>query len=125
MKTSLLFIIVSMFFAGSTYAKVILKDGLFYVESKGNRSPIALLNNLASAKSISEVKLFGKGNINIVSFAKEGEKEKLYSVAEDGYIYSIKPFSDYKVSEVTPQGVRFKERPNRTYKINSKGFFLY
>lgn len=108
------------------HARIYFEKDTFFVETKGKKSPIAILNNLAQSKAITKVKLFGEGKIHILAFSKKNEKEKIYSVAEDGYMYSLKPFTDYEVKNITSKGlVQFKQDPKRSYKIDSKGFFLY
>lgn len=112
--------------SSSAFAKIVVNSNSFFVESKGNRKPIALLNTMAENKEISEVKLFSEGRVNLVAFSKNGEKEKIYSVDEDGFIYSIEPFTNYRVKHIDSEGiVTFKEEPKRRYRINTKGFFLY
>lgn len=116
---------ISMMVLASAHSKVLLRQGRFFVETKGERKPIMMVNTLADQGAISQVKLYGDGKVNLISFKKEGEnKEKLYSVAENGFIYSIKPFTDYEVQSVKDGLVQFKQNQRR-YKIDSKGFFIY
>ncbi len=56
MKT---FIALSLLLSSTVYAKIVVQDYKFYVETKGSRTPILLINELAKAKTISQVKLFG------------------------------------------------------------------
>lgn len=119
-------LVLSALLTTSAFAKITTKDHKFFVESKGNRHPISMLNSLVEKKAISAVKLYANGNVHMLSFAKNGEKEKVYSVDEQGYMYSIKPFTDYQVSKVSSDGkVKFKQDTKRSYKVNPKGFFLY
>ncbi|HXH76795.1 MAG TPA: hypothetical protein VNJ08_17630 [Bacteriovoracaceae bacterium] len=112
--------------SSATHAKIVMEKESFFVETKGNKAPIAILNNLAKANAIEKVKLFDGGNVHMLAFAKKNEKEKIYSVAEDGYMYSLKPFTDYEVKSITSKGlVNFKQEPKRNYKIDSKGFFIH
>lgn len=126
MKKSFALIFFTFLFISSAFGKIVVSSNNFFVESKGTRNPIAMLNTLAQKKEISDVKLFSEGRVNLVLFAKNGEKEKLYSVDDDGFIYSIKPFTNYSIKDVDSDGmVTFKEEPERRYRINSKGIFLY
>ncbi len=119
-------IALTLILSSAAHAKIVLEQESFFVETKGNKSPIAILNNLAKSNAIYKVKLFGGGSVHMLAFAKKNEKEKIYSVAEDGYMYSLKPFTDYEVKAITDKGlVQFKQEPKRSYRIDSKGFFLY
>jgi hypothetical protein len=125
MKILSTLIVLSFLVSPVVQAKIVVEENTFFIESKGNRSPISLLNNLAKDKEISQVKLFAEGHVNIVAFAKEGEEEKLYSVSEDGYAYSIAPFTDYEIKEIDSAGlVRFQEDSKNQYRVNSEGFFI-
>lgn len=126
MKVSLASLAALLMLSLSAFGKIVVQDDKLYVESKGNRVPLGLVNSMIQEKSISDIKLYANGKIHMISFSKNGEREKIYSVDEKGFVYSIEPFSSYSVSRVDQDNlIHFKEVKNRRYKINSKGFFLY
>ncbi len=126
MKTLMTFIALTLLLSPSLQARIVLQKDGFFIESKNSKMPIDLLNTYVRNKEISQVKLFASGNVHLVSFAKNNEKEKLYSVDEKGFIYSINPFTNYDVKSVDAEGyVHFKQENRRKYRIDSKGFFLY
>lgn len=120
------FIILCFFLITSAYGKIIYEDDKLFFRSKGKQSPIYMVNELIQKKSVKSVKLYGEGVAPIISFAKDKGKEKLYSVDENGYVYAIDPFSDYEVKKVYSDGrFQFAEAPDKKYKVNEKGFFIY
>lgn len=126
MKTmiSTLFLLASLIPA--VQAKIIQQNDEFAIETKKGVAPIFMVNKLIRENSISRIKVYGNGNVHLLSFAKNGESEMLYSVDEKGFIYSIKPFSSYTVSKVEADGMfQFEEKPGIKYKITSSGFFLH
>lgn len=127
MKAIQFFVCVLFLFVSTAQAKIVLVEDKLYLREDGKQVPIFLVNELIKKNSISKVKLYGGGNVNIISFAKNGEKEKIYSVDSKGYVYAIEPFANYEVADVdTDKGhFRFKQEPKRKYRVNSKGFFLY
>lgn len=113
-------------FSSAAFAKIVVHEDKLFIRKSGKQVPIMLVNQLVDQKAITHLKLYGGGDIHLVSFAKEGEKEKLYSVDEKGFIYSIEPFTSYEIEKVHAEGfVTFKQQPLRKYRISSKGFFLY
>lgn len=124
---SLLFFFATLFNSPLTHSKIVTHNGEFFVVTNQQRVPIFMVNHLVEKGEINRIKLFGGGNAHLISFAKnEDKKEKLYSVDEKGYIYSISPFTDFSVTDVDDQGkFKFQEVRDRIYFINQKGFFLY
>jgi len=122
MKTTLL--LAAMLLATNALAKISRSGDQLFIEAKGKSSPLGMVNDLISKKQVSKVKLYGDGDMHLISFAKEGEKERLYSVDEKGYTYAIKPFADYSVDKIKKDRVEFKEQPGREYKVSSTGLFL-
>jgi hypothetical protein len=109
----------------AAFAKIAVKGDKVFIESKGERTPLMMVNSMIKKKEISKLKLYGSGAANVISFAKKGEDEKLYSVDRNGFIYAIEPFSNYEVNQVDSDGlVQFKEVPGKSYRITSKGFFI-
>lgn len=107
-------------------AKIIKEKYDFLIVTKKGESPIFMVNKLIKEKSVSRIKIYGNGDIHLLSFAKDGEEEKLYSVDDKGYIYAIDPFSSFTVSKVEKDGgFQFKEKPGVKYKVSSNGFFLH
>ena len=126
MNKTLAIIPVLAFLTFSSYAKVVFTKDRLYLQKKGEQLPISFVNEMIENKAISKIKLYGGGDIRLISFAKEDSKEKLYSVDEKGYVYSIEPFTSYSVSKVNSNGtVEFKQQPGKQYRINKDGFFLY
>ncbi|HXH31385.1 MAG TPA: hypothetical protein VNJ01_11275 [Bacteriovoracaceae bacterium] len=108
------------------HAKVIYKNNQLFVETKGKQVPVLTVNTLISENKIEAIKLFADGQVNAISFAKKGEKEKIYSIDEKGFAYSLEPFASYKVQKTDPKGfITFKEFPKRKYRVTEKGFFIY
>lgn len=114
-------------FAQASFAKVIIKNDQFFLETTAGRTPMSTLNNLIEKREISKLKLHGDGKAHVVSFVKKKDNgEKLYSIDHRGFIYDIKPFSNYTVSKVYDNGdIEFKEEPGKRYKITSEGYFIY
>lgn len=84
------------------------------------------VNDMIQKNTISNIKTYGDGNANLISFSENKGPVKLYSVDHKGFIYSIKPFSNYTVSDVDADGkFKFTEVPNRRYVVDAKGFFFY
>jgi hypothetical protein len=106
-------------------ASIVVSENKFFVESKGKRIPIFKLNNLTSRGEISQLKVFAKGKINVVAFALKDQKERIYSVDEDGFIYLIAPFANYELKRVVAnEKIEFKQQPGKYYSISSKGLFI-
>lgn len=126
MKTSLILITLLSLISTAAFGKIVSSKGKYFIQARGEKTPLFMVNKLIEEKEIKKVKLYEDGRIHLISFAKKGEQEKLYSVDSDGFIYSIDPFASYTVDRVDANGrVQFKEAPGRKYHISSKGFFFY
>lgn len=110
----------------SSFARILLeKDGLYIETSKGKNS-IFMVNKMIKEDSISQLKMYGNGRAHLISFSKNKGPSQLYSVDAKGYIYAIKPFTNFSISNVDDHGkFQFFEMPGRKYSVNEKGFFLY
>lgn len=118
-----IFLIVFVFPA---WAKISIKDHQLFMDDSSSSFPLTLVNNMLKQQLISKVKIYEDGNIHLISFSKKGEKVKIYSVDEKGFIYDISPFSKYSISSTNKQGqFEFSEEPGRKYTVNPEGFFLY
>lgn len=124
--SALLFCLAILFNIPLGHSKIVTHNGEFFIVTQQQRVPIFLINQLVEKGQISRVKLYGAGNAHLISFSKDTDKkEKLYSVDEKGFIYSISPFSDYSVTEVDDYGkFKFREIQNKKFFISNKGFFL-
>jgi len=126
MKKTLTLITLGVILSTSAFAKIVAVDGQYFIESKQGKSALVSVNELIKNKSVTNVKLYGEGKANLISFSKSDMPETLYSVDEKGFIYSIKPFATYTVSSVDADGkFQFKEVPKRKYTVDAKGFFIY
>lgn len=119
-------IMVLMIFSTMSFAKIIKKSDQLYVKSSHGEEPITLVNNLMKEGSISKITIFANGSINLLSFAKKGGSEKIYSVDEKGFAYAIEPFASYTIEKMTQDGrFQFHQRPAKQYYVNAEGFFLH
>ena len=126
MKNVSVLLLSAFLFNSPAFAKIVVQKNKVFIEGDGNRTPLSLVNEMIKKKEISKLKLYGAGKANVISFAKKGEKEKLYSVDKKGFVYAIDPFSKYEVKKVDDKGlVQFKEVPGKSYKITSQGFFIH
>jgi hypothetical protein len=126
MKTAFTLFTFLILISSSSFARIVHTQDKIFFEQWGNRVPLETINRLITEKKISKIKLYGEGKAHVISFAKKGEKEKLYSVDEKGFIYSLEPFTNYKIKDVHEDGkFSFHEVPGRNYKVSPKGFFLY
>ncbi|MGE3609308.1 MAG: hypothetical protein AB7I27_06950 [Bacteriovoracaceae bacterium] len=115
-----------LLYSASSFSKIVILGEKVFFENNGKQVPIILVNQLIDQKEVSHLKLYNGGEINIISFAKGNQKELLYSVDENGFLYSIEPFTGYQVEKVFSDGnFTFKQLPGKKYHISSKGFFLY
>lgn len=123
---SALTLIAFVLLTSSAFARIVEIEHRYYVETNGVEEPISLLNDLVVKKQISTIKIYSGGKLNMVSFAKKGEKEKHYSVDGKGFMYEIQPFSNYRVSRIDRQNmIHFAEAPKKRFFINSDGFFIH
>lgn len=113
-------------FAQTSFAKVIIKNDQLYLETTAGRTPMSTLNTMIDKKEVSKLKLHGDGKAHVISFAKNRGDEKLYSIDHRGFVYDIKPFSNYSVSKVYENGdIEFKQEPGKRYKVTSEGYYVY
>jgi len=115
-----------LFHIPNGHSKIVNQNGEFFVVNNQERIPIFIVNQLIEKGELSRIKLYGAGSAHLISFKKNNDKEeKLYSVDEKGFIYSISPFTDYSVTDVDELGnFKFRETQNKKFFINPKGFFL-
>jgi len=125
MENKVLTVILSIIFSTISFAKIIKKSDQLYVKSTHREEPIHLINNLIKEGSVSKITIFGNGSINLLSFAKKGGDEKIYSVDEKGFAYAIEPFASFTIEKTTKDGrFQFHQKPAKQYYVNSEGFFL-
>lgn len=124
MKATL--ILLAMLLSSTSFARIVSLDHRYYIETNGKEEPIYLLNSLIEKKAVKTIKIYGGGNINVISFAKNNGPEQLYSIDEKGYMYAIEPFSKYKISKIHNNNlIQFAEAPNKRFFINSQGYYIY
>ncbi len=121
------FSLVLFFLISSAHSKIVTHNGAFFIINNQERVPLFIVNQLVEKNEISRIKLYGAGNAHLISFSKVSDKkEKLYSVDEKGFIYSINPFTEYTVTEVDEDGkFKFREVQDKKFFVNKKGFFLH
>ncbi len=126
MKTVLTFFALLMVLKSAAFAKIVMIDDKVFLRKDGRQVPVFVVNELIEKDKVKKVNLFGEGKVHLISFAKKNEKEKLYSVDEQGYIYSIEPFADYKVDKIV-DGSRFvfQQAPGKKYRVTDKGYFVH
>lgn len=126
MKKTLTLLTLSAILSTSAFAKIVTENGQYFIESKQGKAALLSVNDLVKKKAALKVKTFGEGKANLISFSNDGGPETLHSVDEKGFIYAIKPFSSYTVTNVDADGkFQFKEVPKRKYVVDAKGFFFY
>jgi len=123
MKLIILFI---LFYSFNGSAKIVIEENKFYILDKKSKNSLVMINDLIEKKMVSKVKIFLGGEAHLLSFSEGKQKEKLYSVATDGYIYSIEPFTNFDVKKVTANGgILFRQIPDKIYRVNENGIFFY
>ena len=100
MKTVLTFFALLMVLKSAAFAKIVMIDDKVFLRKDGRQVPVFVVNELIEKDKVKKVNLYGEGKVHLISFATKNEKEKLYSVDDQGYIYSIEPFADYKVDKI-------------------------
>lgn len=126
MKTALILACFILFTSTASFGRIVHSKDKLFLEQNGERIPIETVNQLVKDKTISKIRLYGEGKVHLISFAKKGDAEKLYSVDDKGFIYSLSPFTNYKVKDIDGEGkISFQEAPGKKYRISSKGFFFY
>lgn len=125
MKTTFA-LLATLILSSSAFAKIVSNDHRYFVSTNGKEQPIHLLNSLIENKQVSAIKIYAGGNINVISFAKKGGAEKLYSIDDKGYMYAIEPFANYRINKIDRDNmIRFAEAPSKRFFVNNKGFFIY
>jgi hypothetical protein len=121
----LVFLLI-LFYSFNGSAKIVIEDNKFFILNKKSKNPILMINDLIEKKMVSKVKIFLGGETHLLSFSEGKQKEKLYSVASDGYIYSLEPFTNFDVKKVTADGgILFRQLPDKIYRVNENGIFFY
>lgn len=106
-------------------ARIIFQKERLYLQSNGEQRPLSMVNELIQKNAISKVKIYDNGGINLISFSTRSGEEKIYSVDEKGFVYSIAPFTNFSISRIGHGLVEFKQFPGRQYRIDRNGYFLY
>jgi hypothetical protein len=126
MKTVLTFFALLLVLKSTAFAKIVMMDDKVYLRKDGRQVPVFIVNELIEKEKVKKVHLYGEGKVHLISFAKKGEKEKLYSVDDQGYIYAIEPFAKYKVDKIVDNGhFVFHEVPGKKFRVTDKGYFVH
>lgn len=126
MKSFIIILAIFFFSVNSVRAKIINREGVFFIDSGAETIPMLMVNELIQKKKISQIILYAQGDVHLVSFAKEGGATKLYSVDSQGFIYDLEPFANYEVKKINTNGTfEFKQRPGVSFHVSSKGFYLH
>ncbi len=125
MKSALTFIALLIVLKSTAFAKIVMIDDKVYLRKDGQQIPVFVVNELIEKEKVKKVHLFGDGKIHLISFAEGKDAEKLYSVDDKGFIYSIAPYSKYRVKDVIDnERFVFQEVPGKRYRVTGKGFFI-
>jgi hypothetical protein len=116
---------LSICFSANAWSKIISHEGKMYLRDSGKQVPLELVNELVKKGEVSEVTLFEGGEVRMLSFARKGQPARIYSVDQKGFVYSIEPFTNYRVKTTKKGLVQFHEEPKRFYKIDPNGIFTY
>lgn len=126
MKTALTFLALLFVLKSTAFAKIVMIDDKVFLRKDGKQVPVFLVNDFIDRGKVKKVNLYDDGKLHIISFAVKGERERLYSVDEQGYMYSIEPFSRYQVDKVSDNGrFEFRELPGKHFRVTEKGFFIH
>lgn len=126
MKFSLTFFALLFVLKSTAFAKIVMIDNRVFLRNEGKQVPVLLVNELIEKDKVKKVNLYNGGRLHLLSFSVGKDAEKLYSVDESGFMYSIEPFSKYKVDRVSDNGTfQFREFPGRSYRVTEKGFFVH
>ncbi len=124
-KSIILLTILLFQFNSNALGKIIKKEDGIFIQSRGEEKEIFLVNQLLKKGLLSNLTTYKDGQVHLLSFKTKDKPLRLYSVDSKGFIYDIKPFSEYEVSEVTPsQFFKFRELPNRSFRVDAHGFFI-
>ncbi len=126
MKSALTFFALLFVLKATAFAKVVMIDDKVYLRKDGKQVPVFLVNELIEKEKVKKVNLFGDGKVHIISFAIKKEKEKLYSIDDQGFLYAIEPYVKYRVDKITDAGeFHFKELPGKSFRVTEKGYFIH
>ena len=106
--------------AGSAHATLSLdaKGHLFIAVAEGKKVSVDTINSLLDQNYLKSVKLFKKGEVDLISIVYAKGPEKIAAVREDGFYFIIEPFSGYHVKDIDSKGlVQFKEKGTEKFKI--------
>jgi hypothetical protein len=124
-KSIILLTILIFQFNFNALGKIIKKEDGVFIQSSGKEKEVFLVNQLLKKGLLSNLTTYKDGQIHLLSFKTINKPLRLYSVDSKGFIYDIKPFSEYEVSEVTPaQYFKFKELPKKSFRVDAHGFFV-
>lgn len=124
MKRTLTLLALSAALSTSAFAAIVSSKGQYFIETKSGVQPLMAVNEMIQKNTISNIKTYGSANL--ISFSEKKGPVTLYSIDHKGFIYSIKPFSGYTVSDVDAEGkFKFSEVPNRQYVVDAKGYYFY
>lgn len=126
MKAVLTFFALLMVLKSAAFAKIVMIDDKVFLRKDGKQVPVFLVNELIEKEKVTKVNLYGEGKIHLISFAIKDEKEILYSVDDQGFIYAIEPYAKYRVDRITDAGeFQFKEVPGKHFRVTEKGFYIH
>lgn len=126
MKTALTFLALLFVLKSTAFAKIVMIDDKVFLRKEGKQVPVFLVNSFIEKGKVKKVNLYDDGRLHVISFAVKGEKEKLYSIDDQGFAYSIEPFARYQVDKVTDNGnFEFRELPGKHFRVTDKGFFIH
>jgi hypothetical protein len=126
MKNALISLSLLLVFMSSAFAKIVMVDDKVFLRKDGKQVPIFLVNDYIEHGKVKKVHLYGDGNLHIISFAIKKQPEKLYSVDDQGFIYSIEPYSRYSVNKITDADkFEFRELPGKHFRVTDKGYFIH
>jgi hypothetical protein len=107
------------------HSTIVKKADGIYVQKDQKEKEIFLVNQLIKKGELSNLTLYHNGGLNLISFKTNLNNKKLYSVDSKGFIYDIKPYSDYQIAEIYPSlHFKFKELPKKIFWIDDNGYFL-
>ena len=105
--------------------KIIKKEDGIFIQTGELEKEIFLVNQLIKKGDLSSLTIYQDGRLNLISFKTTLNTKKLYSVDSKGFIYDIKPYSGYEISEISPsQYFKFKEIPKKYFSVDKNGFFI-
>jgi hypothetical protein len=125
MKNKLILTVLILLISSSSFAKIIYSNKKLFIEQDGHRTPVEMVNQLIKEGKITKVRLFRKGEVHMISFSNDKAPEKLFTVDEKGFIYTLEPYTNYNIKEVRRDGkFSFEEVPGRLFEVSKEGLFL-